>query len=35
MGKKKAAKDKKSVPVVVRLNTAEYEHVEKGLPLSG
>ena len=29
MGKKKAAKDKKSVPVVVRLNTAEYEHVEK------
>ena len=29
MGKKKAAKDKKSVPVVVRLNTAEYTLVEK------
>jgi predicted DNA binding CopG/RHH family protein len=29
MGKKKAAKDKKSVPVVVRLSTTEYEHVEK------
>jgi hypothetical protein len=29
MGKKKAAKDKKSVPVVVRLNTAEYGLVEK------
>ena len=29
MGKKKAAKDKKSVPVVVRLSKAEYELVEK------
>ena len=29
MGRKKASKDKKSVPVVVRLSTAEYELIEK------
>jgi predicted DNA binding CopG/RHH family protein len=29
MGKRKADKDKKSVPVVVRLSKAEYELVEK------
>jgi predicted DNA binding CopG/RHH family protein len=29
MGKRKADKDRKSVPVVVRLSKAEYELVEK------
>ena len=29
MGKRKADKDKKSVPVVVRLSKAEYQLVEK------